>query len=113
MSKTVSTISWDQLKPLAQVLTDLIKHLVALIEHEDADAAQAKVFVPDQSIKPTRSTDNDVRVSLLVLEDFGVLLDRCTAVEDTGLDVGHVLAEAVILVADLERQLAGVAHDQH
>ncbi len=29
------------------------------------------------------------------------------------LDAGHVLGESLVLLADLERQLAGVAHDQH
>ena len=53
-----------------------------------------------------------MRVGLLVLENLGVLLNRCTAVEDTGLDIGHILAEAVVLVSDLEGQLASVAHDQ-
>lgn len=53
-----------------------------------------------------------MRMGLLVLEDFGILLDRSTTVEDTSLDVGHVLAEAVVLVANLEGQLAGMAHDQ-
>jgi hypothetical protein len=33
----------------------------------------------------------------------------CTSVEDSGLDVGQVLGEALVLLLDLEGQLAGVA----
>jgi hypothetical protein len=93
-------------------LTDLIKHLVALIKHKDADAAEAKVLVPNQRIKPTRCADNDMRMGLLVLQDLRVLLDGSATVENTRLDVRHVLAEAVILVTNLERQLASVTHNQ-
>lgn len=53
-----------------------------------------------------------MRVGLLVLQDLGVLNDRSAAVEDTGLDVRHVLAESIVLVADLESELASVAHNQ-
>ena len=51
-------------------------------------------------------------MSILVLEDLGVLLDRGTTIEDSSLDVGHVLGETVVLIADLESQLTSVAHDQ-
>ncbi len=51
--------------------------------------------------------------SLLVLQGLNVVLDGSTAVEDTSLDVGHVLAEAVVLVANLVGQLASVAHDHN
>lgn len=51
-------------------------------------------------------------VGFLILEDFGILLNRRTTVEDTGLNVRHILAETVVLVSNLEGQLAGVAHDQ-
>lgn len=51
-------------------------------------------------------------VSLLVGENFFILLDVSTAVEDRSLDLRHVLAEPLVLVTDLEGQLAGVAHNQ-
>lgn len=54
-----------------------------------------------------------MRVSLLVLEELLVLFDVGTAIEHRSLDLWHVLAEAGILVSDLECQLAGVAHDQN
>lgn len=52
-----------------------------------------------------------MRASLLVLQGLHVGLDGCTAVEDASLDAGHVLAETVVLVANLVGQLASVAHD--
>lgn len=90
----------------------MIEHLVALIKHEDANATQSQELVADQSVKPARRADYDVGVGVLVLEDLGILLDRSTAVEHAGLDVGHVLGESVVLVANLECQLTSVAHDQ-
>lgn len=94
-------------------LTNLIKHLVALIEDEHSDTAKTEVLVADKGVQAARCADNDVGVGILVLEYLGILLDRSTTVEDAGLDVGHVLAEAVVLVANLEGQLTGVAHNQH
>lgn len=70
------------------------------------------MLVPDEGLQTTGSTDNNMRVSLLVLQDLGILDDGGTTVEDTGLDVGHVLAETVVLVANLESQFTSVAHDQ-
>lgn len=93
-------------------LTNLVQHLVALVKHKDAHTAQTKELVAYEGVETTRSADNDVGVSLLVLQDLGILLDGSAAVEDTSLDVGHVLGEPVVLVADLEGQLTGVAHDQ-
>lgn len=54
-----------------------------------------------------------MRVSVLVLQDLGVLLDGSTTIEHASLDVRHVLGESVILIANLECQLTGVAHDQN
>lgn len=97
---------------MALALTNLVEHLVALVEHEDAHTSQAQVLVPDEGLQTTRGADNDVRVRVLVLEDLGILGDGSTTVEDTRLDVGHVLAEAAVLVLDLEGQLTSVAHNQ-
>lgn len=95
------------------MLTRLIEHLVTLVEDKDADAAKTQSLVTDKSLQTTRSTDNDVRAGLLVLERLHIGLDGSTTIEDTGLDVGHVLAEAVVLVADLVGQLTSVTHDNH
>ena len=92
--------------------TNLVEHLVTLIEHKALDVAKAEVLVANEGVKTTRGGDDDVRVGLLVLEDVDVVLDGSTAVEHSGLDVRKVLAETCVLVLDLESQLAGVAHDQ-
>lgn len=70
------------------------------------------MFVADEGVETTGRSDNDVRVSVLVLQDLGVLLDGGATIEDASLDVGHVLGEPVVLVANLEGELTGVAHDQ-
>jgi len=93
-------------------LTNLIEHLVTLIEHKALDVAQAKVLVTNEGVETTRGGDDDVRVGLLVRENVDVVLDGSTAIEHSGLHVRQVLAETRILVLDLECQLAGVAHDQ-
>jgi len=93
--------------------TNLVEHLVTLIEHEALDVAQAEVLVAHKGVQTTGSGDNDVRVGLLVLENVDVVLNGSATVEDRGLDVGQVLAETGVLILDLESQLAGVAHDQH
>lgn len=94
-------------------LTGLVKHLVTLIEDEDANAAETQSLVADESFETTRSTHNDVRASLLVLESLNIVLNGGTTVEDSSLDVGHVLAEAVVLITDLVGQLTSVAHDNN
>lgn len=93
--------------------TNLVKHLVALVQHEDADATKTQKLVPDESIQTAWGADNDVRMGLLVAQNFGVLLDGGTAIEHAGLDLRHILGESVVLVADLEGQLSGVAHHKH
>lgn len=94
-------------------LTRLVKHLVALVKDKDTDAAKAQSLVADKSLETTRGTDNDVRTSLLVLQNLHVVLDGRTAIKDTSLDVRHVLAEAVVLIANLVGQLTSVAHDHN
>lgn len=71
------------------------------------------MLVANKGVETTGSSDDDVGVSLLVLQNLGILLDGSATVEDAGLDVGHVLGEPVVFVADLEGQLTGVAHDQN
>ena len=94
------------------VLTRLVQHLVALVKDEVLKVGQAEMPVTDKSVDTTGGTNNDVRVSLLVAEQLNVLLDGCSTVEDTDLDVGQELGETVVLVPDLVGQLTSVAHDQ-
>ncbi len=97
---------------MSWTLTCGVKHLVALIQHENSNAVETQIFVANQGVETAGSTDNDVRMGVLVLQELGILLDGSATVEDAGLDVGHVLAEAIVLVANLESQLTGMAHDQ-
>ena len=90
-----------------------VKHLVTLIQHENPDAVETQIFVANQSVKTAGSADNDVRMGILVLQDLGILLDGSATVEYTSLDVGHVLAEAIILVANLESKFTCMAHNQN
>lgn len=92
-------------------LTGLVEHLVALIENKDTDTAEAESLVADKSLETTGCADDDVGAGILVLQGFHVGLDGRTTVEDTCLDVGHVLAETIVLIANLVGQLTGVAHD--
>jgi hypothetical protein len=93
-------------------LTNLIKHLVALIENEDLDAAEAKDLVADKGVETTWSTDDDVWVLGLIGQKFSIGLDWSSTIEDTSSDFWHVLAESGILVLDLVGQLTSVAHDK-
>lgn len=97
---------------LCSELTNLVQHLVTLIEDESLDVAEAKLLVSNQSVQTTRCGDDDVWVGLLVGQKLNVLLHWSTAVKDSGLDVRHVLAESGILVLDLVGELTGVAHDE-
>lgn len=54
-----------------------------------------------------------MRTSLLVLQSFDVGLDGGTTVEDAGLDIGHVLAETVVLISNLVGKFTSVTHDDH
>jgi hypothetical protein len=53
-----------------------------------------------------------VWVRILILEDFGILSDWGSSIEDSSLDVWHVLAESSVFVLDLVGQFASVAHNQ-
>ena len=92
--------------------TDLVQHLIALIEHESLHASEPELFLSDQRVETARCSDDNMWVSLLILQHLLVLLDIGTAVEHSRLDLWHVLAEALIFVADLECELTRVAHDE-
>lgn len=82
-------------------LTNLVEHLVTLIEDESLDVAQRELLITDQGVQTTGGGDDNVGVGLLVLEKLDVLLDGGTTVEDRGLDIGEVLGETSVLVLDL------------
>lgn len=91
----------------------MIQHLVTLIQHEALNVAEAKLLVANKGVKTTRGGDNDVRVGIFAGEELDILLHGCASVEDCGLDFGHVLAEAGVLVLDLVCEFASVAHDKN
>ena len=76
------------------------------------DVSEGEDLVSDKSIESTRCTDNDVRILFLVLQELNVFGHGCTAVEDSCLDLGQILAEAGVFVLDLVCQFSSVAHDQ-
>lgn len=91
-------------------LTDLIQHLVALIENEVLDVSQRQSFVSDKSIETTWSSNNDIGVLLFVFQQFEVLCHWSTTIKDSSLHLRKVLAKSSVLVLNLICQLSSVAH---
>merc|ERR1719237_716083 len=90
---------------------ELLEHFVALVEDEVLEVLEVELLAPDQRQDPAGSADDDVRA--VGLEHLLVLGDRQATEEHSGLDAGHVLGEPLVLFADLEGELPGVAHDEH
>jgi len=86
----------------------LIEHLVALIENKVLDVLELQGTLLDESEDTARGTDQDVGAELLVAENVLVSLDGHTTVEHLRADLGKVLAEASVLVLDLEGKLTSV-----
>lgn len=93
-------------------LTNLVKHLVTLVENKSLDVAERKLLVADEGVKTTGSSDDDVGESVLVRQSLDILLDGSTTVEDGGLHIRKILAESSVFVLDLISQLTSVAHNQ-
>jgi hypothetical protein len=91
-------------------LTQLLQHLVALVEDEMLQVLQVELLVADESEDAAGCADDDVRCHRL--QRLLVLLNRHAAEEHSDLHARHVLAEALVLLADLEGELASVAHDE-
>lgn len=72
---------------------------------------QVELLVANEGEDTAGCADDDVRCR--GLERLLILLDRHAAEENSNFDARHVLAESLVLLADLERQLASVAHDQN
>jgi hypothetical protein len=104
----ISIVHWEFIER-----TNLIEHLVALVENENLDVAKPQLLVAYQSVETAWGCDNYVRVGLLVGQDFDVLLHGSSSVEDRGLDVWKVLAKSGVLVLDLVGQFTSVAHDKN
>ncbi len=90
----------------------MVKHLVAFVEDKLANVAEFEVLVANKRVETAWCADDDVWVALLVPQCFDVLVDLRTSKEDISLDIGHVLAEALVLGTDLICQFARVTHDE-
>ncbi len=89
-------------------LTKLFEHFVALIQNEVLDTLCVETLVPSECVQTARGGDDDMG-ALGGLEEFLILLNGSSAIEDDSADIGHVLGESEVLVADLEGEFAGVA----
>lgn len=94
-------------------LTNLIKHLVALVKDEHFQIPKGQVLVSNERIESTRRPDDDVGELFLVLQELDIFRHGCTTIEDCGLDIWQVLAESRVLVLDLEGQFSSVTHNEH
>lgn len=92
-------------------LTQLLKHFIALVEHKVFDVLQVEDLAVDQRQGASGCSHHNVWAVLL--QHFLVLLHGHAAEEHRHLDSRHVLGETLVLFADLEGQLSGVAHDKH
>lgn len=95
---------------MENLLTQLFQHLIALVEHKVLDVLHAEGLVPNEGQGAPRSSHDDV--GAVLLQGVFVVLDGHPPKEDGDLHAGHVLGEALVLLADLEGQLSSVAHHQ-
>ena len=72
-----------------QRLTQLLKHLVALVQDEVLDVFQIQLLALDESQESTGSSDDDVRA--VGLQDLLVLGDGETAEENADLKDGNII----------------------
>lgn len=75
------------------------------------DVLEVQHFGSWQRQGPPRSSHHDVRAA--GLDGLLVFLDADAAKEHAYFDGGHVLGKALVLLGDLESQLAGVTHYKH
>jgi hypothetical protein len=53
-----------------------------------------------------------MRTSLLILDQFNVLLNRRPAIKHCRPDIGQILAEPRVLISDLKSEFAGMAENK-
>ena len=92
-------------------LTKLTEHSVTLIQDKVLHILQTQGLGLDQGQQSARCSNNNV--GAVLLENFFIFLDGHTTKEDGNLHIAHVLAESLVILTDLERQLSGVGEDQH
>src|SRR5277367_802094 len=88
------------------------QHLVTLIQNKILDAVDPKILISNESIKPSRGRHNNMRTSLLILDQLDIFLDRSSAVKNRRSNFRHVFTEPGILVANLEGQFSGMTKDK-
>lgn len=93
-------------------LTELFKHLVALIENEMFNVFSVEEFVSNEGIEAAGGGNDDVGALGLVLEGFGVFGYGSSSIECANANIGHVLGEARVLVLYLECQFTRVAENE-
>lgn len=94
------------------LFTNLIQHFIAFVEDKDSDISKAKLLLSDQSIQTTRSSDNDMRVSVFVGKGFDILLHWCAPVKDCCLHFWEIFAEPGVFVLNLVGEFTGVTHNK-
>lgn len=75
------------------------------------DIFEIQGLVANEGKDPPWCSHHNVRAALL--QYVLILLYGQATEEDSTLNAGHVLGEALILFTDLEGQFTCVAHDQH
>lgn len=95
-----------------KILTNLLQHLVTLIDNESLDMAQRKLLLANQRVQTTGRTNHNIRERVFVRKRLDILLERSTTVEDGRLNIGEVFTESSVFVLDLVRQLTSMAHDK-
>ena len=110
-SRTLLHTSVSRVLRYRGTLTELVQHLVTFIKHKVFDVLEVEMPGADKGKDTSRRPDDDVRT--VVAQRLLVLLHQHAAEEHGDLHTVHVLGEALVLLADLESQLTGVAHHQH
>ena len=92
-------------------LTKVSQHFVTLIKDEMLDVLEGECLSLGQSKQAAWSADNNV--GAVLLQNLLVLLDWHASKEDGNLHTVGILAEPLVLLADLEGQLTSVGHHEH
>jgi len=88
----------------------LLEDVVALVNNEVLEALEVEVSLIDELEDAAGGTDEDVGRALL--QDSDILLLGLATAEVLNLHAGQVLGEALVLLHDLEGELAGVTEDE-
>lgn len=96
---------------MRRTLTQLLQHLVAFVEDEMFEIFQVKLLVANERENSARCADHNMWRHCL--QSLFVLLHWHATEEHPNFNAGHVLAETLVFLADLEGQLTSVAHNQN